>query len=140
MKYDCYKGGKHIGDLKVGSRSVLAVCKGGNPVWRRKYSETVKIGCTESTTAPCDCDNGIRIRIYNARNSHYVHGVTLYHNGVEVVRENVITHSIGDYHTDTEGDYLTPIKAGDIFTTTHSGSGSATVTFYFEGFHAIPKS
>lgn len=151
MKYDCYKGSKHIGDLKVGSRNVLAVCKGGKAVWRRPYEKTVQINCCynekdadgnkipNNTTAPCDCPDGIRIRIYNARNSHYTHNAKLFHNGVEVVRQNVVTHSRGEYHIDDEGDYFTPIKKGDTFTIQHSGSGGARIYLYFKGFHAIPK-
>ena len=144
MKYDCYKGGKHIGDLKVGSRSVLAVCKGGKPVWRRPHEFTLTLGTSNFITTevltgviPCDCTT-LSITGTARREASGYCTLHFYINGVE----KFTVSPGGAYQSDYSKTVSGTFTKGDVvkidFAGSKYGTGKAVITS--TGFHTIPKS
>lgn len=136
MKYDCYKGGKHIGDLKVGSRSVLAVCKGGNPVWRRPYTLNYALTNNADYILLCDCSS-LKFSGWWQRASHGYANLYISINGTQVFNSGGASSDGVKYPY--EYTYTGKLSAGAIIKFWTDGKyHSGTSTVEADGFYPIP--
>lgn len=108
-KYYSYFGNILIQSLHKGAKTVVAVCKGGIPVWRKPYTYSLSMGNGPTHTVPCDCDTLVFRGTYG-RASHGDCNGRIFINGTNVYNTGSPSNAGQTYNFSYT--YKNPVKAG----------------------------